>query len=139
MLGAPAQAARTHPAATKAARPQARRAAMRPAARPLFKRPQAAVPAPASPAPAAIDLPDTRLFCLAGLVLGADGQPCPGVCVFPTTNVRQIAVTNAQGAFQLQVPAHTALSLQAEYVGFGSTRVALDGHTAQPVHIILGR
>ncbi|QKG55732.1 hypothetical protein GKZ68_03185 [Hymenobacter sp. BRD128] len=142
LLGGPAQAARTLPTAGKNTRPQARRRAIRPAAKaPAHQpagRPQSA-PAPVSPRAGASAPPETRLLYLAGLVLGADGQPCPGVCVFPTTNVRQIAVTDAHGAFLLQVPAHTALSLQAEYVGLGSTRIALDGETAQPVHITLGR
>lgn len=79
-----------------------------------------------------------RLLCLTGTVLDTDGRPCPGVCVFPTTDTHQIAVTNAQGDFQLQVRAHTALSLQAEYVGLGSSRVALPDYAGQPVRIVLG-
>lgn len=87
-----------------------------------------------APAPA-----PQRLLYLTGTVRDPDGQPCPGVCVFPTTTPRQIAVTNAQGDFQLQVPAHTNLNLQAEYVGLGSRRVALTDYLGQPVHIVLGR
>lgn len=78
-----------------------------------------------------------RLMGLTGVVLGADGLPGPGDCVFPTATPRQVAVTNAEGAFQLQVPARTAFSLQAE-VGRGSSRVAIAGESAQPVRIILG-
>jgi hypothetical protein len=145
LLGGPALAARTVPTSGKATRPQARRGAVRPAAKAVAHRPASlakpllaptsAAPVVAAPTEAKASQP---LIYLSGIVLGADGRPCPGVCVFPTTNVRQIAVTDARGAFQLQVPAHTALSLQAEYVGLGSTRVALDGKTAQPVRITLG-
>ena len=142
----PARAARTAPVASRATRPQARRGAIRPAAKAVshhLARPaRPASLAAASPVvtPASATTPAALpLVCLAGLVLGANGQPCPGVCVFPTTNTHQIAVTDAHGAFHLQVLAHTALSLQAEYVGLGSTRVAIDGETLQPVHIILGR
>ncbi|GAB3638187.1 hypothetical protein GCM10027422_37770 [Hymenobacter arcticus] len=79
------------------------------------------------------------LLYLTGTVLDADGQPCPGVCVFPTTSSRQIAITNAEGYFQLQVPPHAALSLQAEYAGLGSSLVALTDYLGQPVRIVLGR
>lgn len=82
---------------------------------------------------------EPRLVCLTGVVLNPNGQPCPGVCVFPTTNTHQVVVTDAQGNFQLQVPAQTALSLQADCFGLGSSRVTIDSHTPQPVHIVLGR
>ncbi|MDO7884053.1 hypothetical protein [Hymenobacter cheonanensis] len=141
LCGGPARAASTLPATGKDTRPQARRGAARSAARaPARRLPTlvaASPPAAQPPAPATEAQPPQ--VCLAGLVLGADGQPCPGVCVFPTTNVRQIAVTNAQGAFQLQVPAHAALSLQAEYVGLGSTRLAVGAEPGPPVRIVLGR
>lgn len=140
LWGGPARAAGTLPATGKNTRPQARREAARPAAKAPARRLPTVVavslPAAQPLAPAIAALP--LQVCLAGLVLGADGQPCPGVCVFPTTNVRQIAVTNAQGAFQLQVPAHAALSLQAEYVGLGSTRIAIGAEPGPPVRIMLG-
>ncbi|TDN36501.1 hypothetical protein E4631_19015 [Hymenobacter sp. UV11] len=82
---------------------------------------------------------EPKLVCLTGVVLNPEGRPCPGVCVFPTTNTHQVVVTDAQGNFQLQVPAQTALSLQADCFGLGSSRVTIDGHTPQPVHIVLGR
>ena len=143
LLGGPAQAIPTLPVASKISRPPARRGAVRPAAKALAHRP-ASLPQPVAPAiarPAAVvSVPaEARLMRLTGFVVGADGRPRPGVCVFPTTNVRQVAVTDAHGAFQLQVPAHTSLSLQAEYVGLGSTRVAVDGEPAQPVYITLAR
>ncbi len=82
---------------------------------------------------------EPQLVYLTGVVLNPDGRPCPGVCVFPTTNTHQVVVTDAQGNFQLQVPAQTALSLQADCFGLGSSRVAIDSHTPQPVRIVLGR
>lgn len=136
LWGGPAHATTPPPAAGKPTRHLGRGAA-----RPLAKVAVRATPLPlaARPLPTAALPEASPQICLAGLVVGADGRPCPGVCVFPTTNVRQIAVTNAQGAFQLQVPAHTALSLQAEYVGLGSTRVAIPSEPGQPVQIVLGR
>jgi hypothetical protein len=80
-----------------------------------------------------------KLVCLAGTILTDDGQPCPGVCVFPTSNHHLIAVTDARGTFQLQVPAAATLWLQAEYVGLSSTRIAVDTQHPQPMHIVLGR
>lgn len=82
---------------------------------------------------------EPQLVCLTGVVLNPGGQPCPGVCVFPTTNTHQIVVTDAQGNFQLQVPAQIALSLQADCFGLGSSRVTIDSRTPQPVHIVLSR
>jgi len=82
---------------------------------------------------------EPQLICLTGVVLNPHGQPCPGVCVFPTANARQMAVTDAQGNFHLQVPAQMALSLQADYVGLGSSRVTIDSRTPQLVHMVLGR
>lgn len=149
-----AQAA-TLPTASKASRPLAHRA---PLARPAAKAParlahplQAATlvalvqPGAEQPETLLVDRPAAavastpRLVCLAGTVRNAAGQPCPGVCVFSTADCRQIAVTNAEGDFQLRVPANTALSLQADYFGLGSSRVAIEGHSAQPVRIVLGR
>ena len=98
-----------------------------------------AVAAPPAAAPVAAEADAPQLVSLTGLVFNAQGRPCPGVCVFPTTNTRQIAVTDAQGSFQLQVPAETTLSLQADYVGVGSSRVTVNSSAAQPVHIVLGR
>ncbi|MEJ7664855.1 MAG: carboxypeptidase regulatory-like domain-containing protein [Hymenobacter sp.] len=110
--------------------------ALGPAARFLVVAPQPAA-APAPPVAAVAAAP--QLVSLKGLVFDANGRPRPGVCVFPTTNTHQIAVTDAQGSFQLQVPAQAALSLQAEYVGVGSSRITVNTSTAQPVHIVLGR
>lgn len=96
---------------------------------------------PAAPAKAALPLPAEtapQFVCLAGTILTAKGRPCPGVCVFPTSNYRLIAVTDAQGTFQLRVPAAATLYLQAEYVGVGSVRLAIDTQHPQPVHIVLG-
>lgn len=153
LLTGPASAARTQPAGYKADPPAAARrsAPARPAAaRPATlagKRPARRHAAPVvAPQPAAAPAPPVaavvaapQLVSLKGLVFDAQGRPSPGVCVFPTTDTHQIAVTDAQGNFQLQVPAQTALSLQAEYVGVGSSRVTVNTSAAQPVHIVLGR
>lgn len=156
LLGGPARAAITRPAGGPTTRPLAHRAtpsrlgATRATPSRLVApqlRPATLIALPSSAAgqrpvllaatkPAATP---HRLLYLTGTVLDANGQPCPGVCVFPTTDTHQIAVTNAQGDFQLQVRAHTALSLQAEYLGVGSSRVALADYVGQPVRIVLGR
>lgn len=130
LLAGAAQAARTLPAARHEARPLTG---------PVGSRPAKAASRASLPttAPAAGARP--HLVCLAGVVLGADGRPGPGACVFPPASPRQIAVTNAQGAFQLQGPAYTAFSLQAELMGLGSSRVAIAGEPAQPVRSMLGR
>ncbi len=111
-----------------------------PAARPVALPPPVAKPS--SPPPAAVTPPaieSPALVYLTGLVLTPEGRPCPGVCVFPSNAPRQIVVTNAKGEFQLPVPAHTAISLQAELLGKGSGRVTLAGESAQPVRIVLDR
>ena len=87
--------------------------------------------APQRPAPA--------LVLLAGIVRLPNGQPCPGVCIFPTTDARQLAVTDADGIFYLPIPAHTALHIQADYFGVGSSQVAISGVAPQPVSIVLGQ
>lgn len=96
---------------------------------------------PVAAAKAALPLAEAppQLVCLAGTILNAKGQPYPGVCVFPTANHRLIAVTDAGGTFQLQVPAAPTLHLQAEYVGVSSVRVEVDGQYPQPIRIVLGR
>ena len=58
-------------------------------------------------------------------MLSTDDQPYPSVYVFPTTNPYQVTVTNARGAFKLQVLTPSALSLRAEYLGLGSSQTAL--------------
>ncbi len=154
LLGGPARAATTQPLSGAATRPLGHRTttfrpgaaratpgrkvgALRPATL-AVRRPGAGQPPLLLVAAAPAATPQ-RLVCLTGTVLNPDGQPCPGVCVFPTTNTHQIAVTNAQGDFQLQVLTRTALSLQAEYVGLGSSRLALTDYSGQPVRIVLGR
>jgi hypothetical protein len=81
----------------------------------------------------------TQLTMLTGTITGTDGQPQPGVCVFLVANRRLIAVTDAHGTFQLQVPPATTQHLQAEYVGLGSTRFDIDGQHPAPVRIALGQ
>lgn len=157
LFAGPALAARTQPVGLKTNRPTAttRRSAT---ARPGAATKAAALagskgacrtgaPAVASvPRPAAATTPsaqpvvaEPQLVCLTGVVLSPGGRPCPGVCVFPAANARQVAVTDAQGTFHLQVPAQMALSLQADYAGLGSSRVIIDSRTPQLVHIVLGR
>ncbi|WP_198172464.1 carboxypeptidase regulatory-like domain-containing protein [Hymenobacter ginkgonis] len=79
------------------------------------------------------------LRILSGTVLSADGLPCVGACVFATTNTHQIAVTDRQGTFRLAVPASTAVQLQADYFGLGSSRVVVENQPTQPVRIVLGQ
>ncbi|AMR29218.1 hypothetical protein A0257_20380 [Hymenobacter psoromatis] len=102
----------------------------------------AALPAQASAAALAtvsVAPPASQLVQLKGLVLNPDGRPCPGASVFPAGAPRQLVVTNAKGAFVLSVPADTALVLQVEYFGVGSSRVAVDKPSAEPLRITLGQ
>lgn len=143
LVAGPAQAARTLPAASRGDHPLVRRTpASRAKVASHASRPvplAASAESPATRPTAAEVAASPRLVCLTGVVRSPDGRPCPGVCVFPTNNPHHIAVTNAEGAFQLQVPARTAFSLQAELVGQGSSRVAIAGESAQPIAIVLGR
>ena len=126
LIAGPVGATGTHPTPTRRA-PTAQRSALVPAPAPV-----AAVAAPEAEA-------TPRSISVAGTIMGADGKPCPGACVFPTNNPRLIAVTDATGAFRLQVPATTgSFSLQADYFGVGSRRVVVDGQHPQPVSIVLG-
>ena len=119
-----------------------------PARRAAAPRLVAPVAAPAAPAPIAAPAPveapvalvaAPRTLSLVGTIVDPSGRPCAGVCVFPTFNPRLIAVTDAKGTFRLQVPATTSpLYLQADYVGLGSRRVAVDSEHPQPVSIVLG-
>lgn len=111
-----------------------------PARRAVAPRPVAAPAAPATFASTlayATAAPHT--IALTGTIMGPQGQPCAGACVFPTFNPRLIAVTDAAGTFRLLVPAPEGpLYVQADYVGLGSRRVAVDAQHPQPVRIVLG-
>jgi len=140
LAGGPAQAAGTRPADRATGQPTTtlpQQAARQAARRAAVVAPPAWQPAAASPAPA--QPPGPALVLLAGIVRRPDGQPCPGVCVFPTTNARQLAVTDADGIFYLPVLAHTPLHIQADYFGVGSSQIAISGVAPQPVSIVLGR
>ena len=76
---------------------------------------------------------------LRGVVLTPDGRPCAGASVYPAGQARQLVVTDAQGGFVLPVPAGAALSLQVEYFGVGSSRVAVAAPSAAPLRVILGK
>ncbi|MFD1872119.1 hypothetical protein [Hymenobacter bucti] len=104
----------------------------------LLAGPASAASLPGAAAPAA-PTEGTQLTMLTGTILGADGQPRPGVCVFLIANRRLIAVTDAHGTFQLQVPVAPTQHLQAEYVGLGSTRFDIDGQHPAPARIVLGQ
>ncbi len=133
LLTRAAQATGTGPITAQNVRPA-------PTRRPAVARPAAAAPAPeAAPvAPKPEAAPHSVL--VAGTIVGTDGKPCPGACVFPTSNPRLIAVTDAMGTFRLQVPAAAgSFSLQADYFGVGSSRVAVDGQHPQPISIVLGK
>jgi hypothetical protein len=115
------------------------RAADAPPTKGTVKLASSTLPAPAAAQPeAAQPAEGPHLVTLAGTIVGPNGEPRPGVCVFPTTNPRLLAVTDAHGTFQLQVPATAALRLQAEYVGLGSTRFDVDGQHPQALRIVLG-
>jgi len=121
--GRPAPARRA-PAATHSAAPGPALLAVAPA-------PVAATPQPEA-APS--------LITVVGTILGTDGQPRPGVSVFPTTNPRLLAITDAKGNFKLQLPVTAGtIRLQADYFGVGSSRIDVDGQHPQPVHIVLGQ
>jgi hypothetical protein len=133
-----AHATGTHPAA-QAGRPVPTRrapAALHPAPAAPALLAVATAPVAAAPQPEAIP----NLINVVGTILGADGQPRPGVSVFPTSNPRLLAVTDAKGAFKLQLPATAGtIHLQADYFGVGSSRVAIDGQHPQPLTIVLGQ
>lgn len=134
LLAGPTHAASTDPTAAQARRPTPTRRA--PTARP---NPAPLAPA-AAPAPAPPPEATPRTIVLAGTVQAADGRPYPGVCVFPTSNPRLLAVTDATGAFRLQVPAPLGnINLQADYFGVASRRVAVDAQHPQAIRIVLGQ
>jgi len=89
-------------------------------------------------APAATDAYAAPQFVtLTGVVVLANGQPCPGASVYITGAARQLVVTDARGAFALPVPVGNSLAINAEYFGVGSTRVALDKPSTEPMRIII--
>jgi hypothetical protein len=160
LLAGPALAARTQPASLRTGRPAT--TARRSATARLGAAAKAAIPAgkkgaryAGAPAVATLSILDVatapltaaalpivaepKLVYLAGVVLAPNGQPCPGACVFATTNARQMAVTDAEGNFQLQVPVQSALTVQADFLGQGSSQVALDSHMPLPVRLVLAR
>lgn len=131
LLAGPAHAASTDPTAAQAGHPA-------PARRPPAAHPTATAAATVTEGPQPEVAP--RTVVLAGTVLGTDGRPYPGVCVFPTTNPRLMAVTDAKGTFRLQVPASVGkVRLQADYFGVASSRVEVDGQYPQAISIVLGK
>lgn len=93
----------------------------------------------ASAAPIAAATADAapQTITLTGVVVLANGQPCPGASVYMTGAARQLVVTDARGAFALPVPAGNSLAINAEYFGVGSTRVALDKPSTEPMRITI--
>lgn len=94
--------------------------------------------APVASAPAATDAyaaPQTVM--LTGVVVLANGQPCPGASVYMSGAARQLVVTDARGAFALPVPAGNSLAINAEYFGVGSTRLALGKPSTEPLRITI--
>ena len=95
-------------------------------------------------APAPVEQPATlpaapQVLKLKGIVLNADGQPCPGASVYPAGAPRQLVITDANGAFALPVPVGGAVSLRVEYFGVGSSRVEVASPSAEVLHITLGK
>lgn len=81
----------------------------------------------------------TQVIKLNGIVLNADGTPCPGASVYPAGAPRQLVITDAKGAFALPVPAGSAVSVRIEYFGVGSSRVEVATPSAEVLHITLGQ
>lgn len=98
----------------------------------------ASAPAVPEATPVSATPPAPRLVQLAGTVLGPDGLPRPGASVFVVGDAKQMAVTDAQGNFELTVPAVPNVQLQADFVGLGTTTVKLDAREPAPVFITLG-
>ncbi|MDJ0364593.1 carboxypeptidase regulatory-like domain-containing protein [Hymenobacter sp. H14-R3] len=103
---------------------------------------------PASPATTlvavATEQPDAaptapHVIKLKGIVLNANGQPCPGASVYPAGAPRQLVITDANGAFALPVPAGGPVSLRVEYFGVGSSRVEVAAPSTDVLHITLGQ
>jgi hypothetical protein len=108
------------------------------------RKPVAVAPRPAAAAPVAATAPQPaeapRTVSVSGTILAPNGQPCPGVSVFPTFNPRLIAVTDAKGTFSLQLPAPAGVfQLQADYFGVGSSRVTVDSQHLQAINMVLGK
>lgn len=112
------------------------------AARPIAVAAAPVLLASAAPVAATAPQPEAapRTVSVTGTILGADGQPRPGVSVFPTFNPRLIAITDAKGTFSLPLPATPGIvHLQADYFGVGSSRVDIDGQHPQPINLVLGQ
>ncbi|GAB3638188.1 hypothetical protein GCM10027422_37780 [Hymenobacter arcticus] len=80
-----------------------------------------------------------QVLKLKGIVLNADGQPCPGASVYPAGAPRQLVVTDANGAFALPVPMGGPVSLRVEYFGVGSSRVEVAAPSTDVLRITLGQ
>ncbi|NML63800.1 carboxypeptidase regulatory-like domain-containing protein [Hymenobacter sp. RP-2-7] len=134
MLSLPSLAASHEPSAKTLKTPKApakRTVALGAPAAKAAAAPAAVVPAAAPAAP--------QQVVLTGVVLLTDGKPCPGASVFMANAPRQLAVTNARGEFSLAVPAGNPVAIKADYFGVGSTRLALDQPSGQPLRLTLGR
>ncbi len=98
------------------------------------------VPVAGSTAPA--DGPPStapQLTLVRGIVLTPEGRPRAGASVYPAGAPRQLAITDAQGAFELPVPAGAAVSLRVEYFGEGSSRVEVPNPGTSLVRVTLGQ
>ncbi len=117
---------------TKASRPApGKKIAAAPVAPPV-------VPVASPPTPA--DAPATpQLTLVRGVVLTPEGRPRAGASVYPAGAPRQLAITDAQGAFELPVPAGTAVSLRIEYFGEGSSRVEVPNPGTSLIRVTLGQ
>lgn len=102
---------------------------------------------PATPTTAPADLPAapasnfaaSQFTQVRGIVLTPEGRPCAGASVYPAGAPRQLVVTDAQGAFELPVPAGAAVSLRVEYFGEGSSRVEVPAPGTSLVRVTLGQ
>lgn len=124
-----AASATTGPGGHQPARPRSTPAVLAPAATAAAPADTTTTATPAAP----------QIVPLRGLVLNSDGRPCAGASVFPAGAPRQLVVTDAQGAFVLPVRAGTAVSLQVEYFGVGSSRVVVDKPLTEILRVTLGR
>jgi hypothetical protein len=104
------------------------------AAGPLAPPTAPVAPSASAPSPSAPQLTQVR-----GIVLTPEGRPCAGASVYPAGAPRQLVVTDAQGAFELPVPAGAAVSLRVEYFGEGSSRVEVPAPGTSLVRVTLGQ
>jgi hypothetical protein len=74
-----------------------------------------------------------------GTVVLRTGQPCAGASVCVVGAPRQLVITNAQGGFELPVPAGATVTVSIDYFGEGTSRVKVALPLTKPLQITLGQ